>query len=1152
MKIPPGQIAHLAATLLACLSCMPLWAAEPLAVNESAREIPVAYEVDVVVVGGSTGAVAAAVAAAEAGAKVFLAAERPYLGDDMTATLRLWLEEGEEPSSDLAKRIFSDPGQIEFGRDPNALDFAYQANLESAAVHRDSIPPAKLADGKWGSASAESVQYNGDVEIVCDLGEPKAVAKVNLMVYYRRGTSELKSGFIVQNLEVSTRVGEGPWQPGASVENKLTADSGAISAAVGKTVQHVKLLVKKSDDVDRILLGEIEIVGPEPKDVVRHPDFPTPRPMHVKKTLDDALLEAGVQFLYGCYPTDVLSNGEGQPCGIVMANRAGRQAVVAKTIIDATNRATVAQLAGAKSRSFRAGIQKLRRVVIGGEVKEGAGISARIVQPPFRGPYPNAAKTASGSFDIIEYTLDIPMADSSDASWAKADQTARSMTYHPEQQFASDQLFHIPGDTIASLQDSDAPWQGVDQLPLLAFLPVGVPRLYVFGGRADLSTQATEKLLRPVALIEMGTRIGQAAAQDAKKLKAPVGVHLPGRPTANPAAKGDVGEFLVGVRPTQELPTIHQAARALPVLGKYDVVVIGGGTAGAPAGIAAGRHGAKTLVVDYIHALGGVGTEGAISKYYHGNRVGFSATVEDASASWVIEQRVEWWRSNLLDAGADIWFGTIGCGAFVDGDQVKGAVVTTPQGRGVVLAKVVIDTTGNSDIAVAAGSKSTYTDESELAMQGTGLPGRKLGATYTNTDFTITDETDMVDVWHLFVYAKDKYADAFDQGKLIDTRERRRIQGEFTMSLLDQVNNRTHPDTVVVSRSNFDSHGFTVDPYLELEHPGKVGFEINVPYRCLLPVGLKGILVGGLGMSVHRDAVPMTRMQPDLQNQGYAEGTAAAMAVRDNVPLRKIDIRKLQTHLIEIGNLPERVLTDEDSYPMPIERIREAVASAKEEYKGVAILLAQPKDALGPLREAYQKAETDDARLIYAHILAVLGDATGVDVLIAEVDGIEQWDEGWDYRAMGQFGTALSRLDRLIVALGRSGDPKALSAILPKMALLTAENEFSHHRAVGMACELIGDTAAAKPLLELLTKPDISGYVHDSVEKARRLDQESPGGTNAVKTRRDSMRELGLARALFRCGDYGDAGRAVLAAYTNDLRGHFARHAKAVLEAKQE
>ena len=57
-------------------------------VPESARSVPVDREVDVVVVGGTTGAVAAAVACAKAGAKVFLVAPRPYLGEDMAAPMR--------------------------------------------------------------------------------------------------------------------------------------------------------------------------------------------------------------------------------------------------------------------------------------------------------------------------------------------------------------------------------------------------------------------------------------------------------------------------------------------------------------------------------------------------------------------------------------------------------------------------------------------------------------------------------------------------------------------------------------------------------------------------------------------------------------------------------------------------------------------------------------------------------------------------------------------------------------------------------------------------------------------------------------------------------------------------------------------------------
>ena len=116
------------------------------------------------------------------------------------------------------------------------------------------------------------------------------------------------------------------------------------------------------------------------------------------------------------------------------------------------------------------------------------------------------------------------------------------------------------------------------------------------------------------------------------------------------------------------------------------------------------------------------------------------------------------------------------------------------------------------------------------------------------------------------------------------------------------------------------------------------------------------------------------------------------------------------------------------------------------------------------------------------------------------------------------------------------------------MEMLSATDAFSHHRACALALELLGSESAARPLAEHLAKEGMAGFVHDTLEKARRLDAESPGGKNAVKTRRDSIRELATARALYRCGDYGDLGRKTLESYVDDLRGHIARHAKAVLE----
>ncbi len=1139
-----GGLLSLASGLFICGAIGEAFAAggtAPQSVAESARQVPVAYEVDVVVVGGGTGAVSAAVEAAKAGAKVFLAAPYPYLGDDMTATLRLWLEDGETPQSELGKRIFSDRGASALRR--NLAAFTYSADQESDRTHRDTTPPSRLSDGKFGEPASDSVQYNSDVAITCNLAKPTELVQLRLLGYHRQASTAAGGGFTISSVEVEGSDDGSQWRS----LGKMALEPGQTDAMIytldlpkSTRLSGVRFKVAKPAEYSRILLGEIELV--RSLEAIAQQKRPAPRPMHVKKVLDQALLEAGVEYLYSCYATDVLVDANGKPSGIVMANRAGRQAVKAKQIIDATDRALVARLAGAQFRPYPAGTHTFQRTVICPQVVEAEGVVARLPAAPYVGPYPNKAKTSSGEFQLIEYTLKLPMADDSHASFAAADQRARTITYHPEQQFTADRLFQIPPDPVFAVAGSEAMDFDAFNVSLDVCRPRGVENIFVLGGCADVSRKAAEKVLRPLALIDLGARIGRTAAEAAKARPALSNVAVAAPLPAAADTGLEVREFLTGVRPTQKLPSVPQPARGLPVFGRYDVVVVGGGTGGAPAGISAARQGAKTLVIEYLHGLGGVGTLGAISTYYWGNRVGFTATVP--GSSWVVEQRMQWWRSEILDAGGDIWFGTMGCGAVVKGNQVVGVVVATPAGRGVVLAKTVIDATGNSDVAAAAGAETYYTDETEFGMQGTGLPGRRLGETYNNTDFTIVDETDMVDVWQMYVFSKHKYPDAFDHGQLIDTRERRRIVGDTTIRLVDQILGRTYPDSVVQARSNFDTHGYTVDPLLLVEHPEHKGFNVYIPYRAMLPKGWEGILVIGLGTSAHRDAVPLIRMQPDIQNQGYAAGVAAAMAVKSDRPLRGIDIKALQRHLVEIGNLPESVLTDQDSFPLPTEKVAEAVRTLPEGV-GAAVIMAQPQDALPLLRDAYRTAK-DAARLEYARILAVLGDSSGVDTLLHEIRRQNQWDKGWNYRGMGQFGAALSPLDGLIIAAARTGRREVLPAVLEKAALLDASVEFSHHRAIALACELIGDPAAAPVLAEVLKKKGMMGHHHDSVAKA--IERGAPGGTNAEQTRRESLRELMLARALFRCGDHEGLGRAILEKYAHDLRGHLARHAQAVLD----
>ena len=460
-----------------------------------------------------------------------------------------------------------------------------------------------------------------------------------------------------------------------------------------------------------------------------------------------------------------------------------------------------------------------------------------------------------------------------------------------------------------------------------------------------------------------------------------------------------------------------------------------------------------------------------------------------------------------------------------------------------VLAKAVVDSTGNADIASAAGAPCRYTDDTDLAVQGTGLPPKELGQKYTNTDYTYVDDNDVFDIWRALVVAKQKYRGAYDLGQLIDTRERRQIVGDFTLSPMDMVMRRTQPDTVVIARSNFDSHGYIIHPMFMLRPPHRDDIDVRVPYRCLLPRGLDGILVTGLGVSAHRDALPCIRMQADVQNQGYAAGVAAAMVAKKGCATRELDIKALQKHLVEIGNLPESVLTETDSFPLPRSKVAEAVQAVAKNFDQLEVVLAQFETARPMLHEALLSAQSGEAKLAYAHVLGMMGDATGADALVKAVSDTE-WDEGWRFKGMGQFGPCLSSLDSRIIALGRTKSKLALPPILAKVSLLTTNSEFSHFRAVAIALESLGNKAAAKPLSKLLRTPGISGHAVTTIDAA--LASTTPSGTDNA-TREKALTEIYLARALYRCGDYRGLGRKILKQYAHDLHGLYARHAQAVL-----
>jgi len=1123
-------------------------------VSESERMLPLSYDVDVIVVGGTLRGVAAAEAAAKAGCKVFLCEDRPYLGVDVCGTYRLWLEEGEQPETQLGEAIYGDALVQTNLESEDCLPFTYSASLKSHSRHPDT--GNMLTDGKFSKVGPDSVQYNGDVTLIADLGKPTKLAGVRLMAFNRA------DDFVIERVTVSVSSDKQSWQSLGNAPNilpRLQTRDVPVLHTLDQTAaaRYVRVEVAKGERVERLLVAELAILAPG-----RHSDAKAVgnrrvvTPMAVKNALDNALLNSKVDFLYGSYVTEVLRDPEGKLAGIVVANRSGRQAIRGKVIIDATDRGVAARIAGAPFTDYPSGPQTFCRIVLGGKPGRKAKDTGLRYQ---------VGGKKSSSYPVYEYEFEIPMRDGSWSSFVEADKIARDQSWHHDQAGYAEMLFQVPPDSVKSEGAYAGSWPGANEFPLAALTPSGVDHLFVLGGCADVTRETAGKLLRPLNGIRLGQRVGAAAAQEAKAREFATASQLVVGGSSGPASiQAEVGEMLGGLRWHPSEGAVRSPASVLPVLGRYDTVVVGGGTGGAPAGIAAARAGARTLVIEYLHGLGGVGTLGRVAVYYHGNRAGFNIEVEKGVSAMAgditsrsgyksdefhqdfdIETKMEWLRRELAKAGADVWFMSLGVGSVVQGDRFKGVVIATPQGRGVVLANTVIDSTGNAVIPHAAGCKTQMIGGEHIAVQGTGLPPWTPGEDKQNSDWTFVLDDDVMDMWRTLVVAKKKkFSGAYDHGQLIDTRARRRIIGDIVISPMDIINQRVFPDVITVSKSRFDNHGFpSHDLFFILRQNRSDSLYSNVPYRALLPKGYDGILVTGLGMSAHGDAMPVMRMQRDIENHSYAAGYASALAAREGTTVRKIDVEQLQRHLADIGTIPEELIRAKDSYPLSEAQIKVAVASVGRDYTGIAQILTQTETALPLLREAHNRAEDETVRLRYAHVLGMLRDGTGAQALIQAV-AKAQWDKGYNFSGFGNHQQTTSPLDDLIIALGRTGEASAMDVLIEKAQQLTPASDFSHFRALAIAFESIRDPRAAKPLARLLRMPAVGGHAFREIQD---VIQRTPGGLGDNSTRNVSLRELILARALYRCGDHEELGKKTLEAYRTDFRGHYATHARAVL-----
>ena len=428
--------------------------------------------------------------------------------------------------------------------------------------------------------------------------------------------------------------------------------------------------------------------------------------------------------------------------------------------------------------------------------------------------------------------------------------------------------------------------------------------------------------------------------------------------------------------------------RETPVYAETDVLVLGAGPAGWGASVCAAREGANVLLVEYSEDVGGVATTGLMS-HWTGHTVGGiyeeilerthhqygkNPLLDDQEMRKFIDHETMKTRAleMMEEAGVKLLLNTMACEPLMEENRIVGVFVENKSGRSLIRSKVVIDCTGDGDIAARAGAPYYKGRESDGAMQPMTLMVQVGGVdveriqyvnafeetyqvpegdiqklarmhiqapaghvliypsvfpgivTLNMTNATGVDGTNADDLTKAYIQCRKQlpeimtflreHVPGFENSFVLKTasqigvRETRHFKGMSTITEEDILSARFFPDWAVANAHfNFDVHNITGAGLDETGCQQKFTQQkkYTIPYGCLVPKKVDGLLLAGRCISGTHMAHSNYRVMPICANMGQAAGIAAALCVSHGIQPRELPVKWLQERLCNVGAGPK-------------------------------------------------------------------------------------------------------------------------------------------------------------------------------------------------------------------------------------------------------